>query len=214
MEDVLIGKIEGNKYINYIIMPCIVFGPFTFFLNRMVFGRISEKEFDLAAEQFVSISNDLFDNWKLEKNQVSGPTILTKRDSVASKSGNLFSIEYHVIYNQSYEVPVLYLRLYDSSGQTVVDNSEAIRILCTATTAAEQLDTSKWESLTQQLHPVLHVPFFHLHPCHTEAWMKVMSGTDSPSHNLNYLVTWLSFVGFNIGLHLPNAYASKLRNQS
>jgi ubiquitin-like-conjugating enzyme ATG10 len=179
----------------------------------MVFGRISEKEFQLAAEHFVSMSNKLFDDWKLENIQTSGPAVLTKRNSIASETGNVYNIEYHVIYSQSYEVPVLYLRLYDTSGQTVVDNSEAIKILSSASTTADQLGASKWETLTQQMHPVLQVPFFHLHPCHTETWMKVMSETDSSPENFNYLVTWLSFVGFHVGLHLPNGYASNTSSE-
>ena len=69
----------------------------------------------------------------------------------------------------------------------------------------------KWESLTQHPHPVLQTPFFQLHPCHTENWMEVVAKNSGTGEKFgNYLVTWLSFVGPNVGLYLDNGYARNL----
>jgi len=181
----------------------------------MELGKISKEEFQISAQEFAHISDKLFDNWKYEKVGENDTAIVLKKDKIVTTfEGNHYNVEYHVVYSQSYNVPVLYFRLYDSSGQSVVDNSEAIRILCTTKTNRKQLESFKWESLTQQMHPILHVPFFQLHPCHTETWMKILSDTEEEPlpKKINYLVTWLSFVGNNVGIHLPLEYALKLED--
>jgi hypothetical protein len=64
-----------------------------------------------------------------------------------------------------------------------------------------------------QDHPILSIPFYHIHPCQTANFMSrchaassTSSSTTSASPHPSYLITWLSLVGPVAGLHLPLAY--------
>lgn len=111
--------------------------------------------------------------------------------------------EYHIIYSNSYSVPVLYFTASKQDGKLIsleevwANVPDAYR---------ERLQYEKWTFLTQQEHPYLGVPFYQLHPCHTADMMKRASSvlSDRPG---NYLVTWLSTVGPVVGLDIPIAYS-------
>lgn len=91
----------------------------------MALAEFSEEQFNRKAHDLVEMSDKLSDNWRL--NEKSGKLYLSKRQIVALKAPrppaidtddpsvatnnhyeDLVSIEYHVLFHPSYQVPVLY----------------------------------------------------------------------------------------------------------
>ena len=68
----------------------------------------------------------------------------------------VLSVEYHIIYSISYQVPVLYLRVFDESGRIFTDPDKVLEILSNPA-QVDHLRSIKWEALTQQPHPVFQV---------------------------------------------------------
>ena len=124
------------------------------------------------------------------------------------EGNKILNIEYHIVYSVSYQVPVIYLRVFDENGRIWTDGKHVFELLSDQV-HVDHLKAIKWEALTQQPHPIFQTPFFQLHPCHTDNWMEIVL-KDSISieiHSDNYVVTWLSFVGPNVGIYLDNEYA-------
>ena len=58
-----------------------------------------------------------------------------------------------------------------------------------------------------QEHPLLHVPVYCLHPCGTPQLMQLAAADAAPDRPAtNPIVTWLSFVGPQVGIKVPLAY--------
>lgn len=66
------------------------------------------------------------------------------------------------------------------------------------------------ELLITQEHPLLGVPFFMLHPCHTSRLMSQVRRDLDATKRADYLLTWLSSVGPVTGIALDAHYASTL----
>ena len=136
-------------------------------------------------------------------------------------------LEYHVLYSLSYAVPVLYFTAsYDSGKQLPLEDTWH-HLVSRVHSSGE---TDGWAQVTQQEHPLLGRPFYHVHPCHTAEVMAHAEGREngvtSPqqplqnadddhgmsleSRDLNYLLTWLSTFGPLVGLGMPLAYAELL----
>lgn len=125
----------------------------------------------------------------------------------------LVHVEYHVVHSVSYQVPVFYFNATFSNGQTL--SLEEVWGLLSANFVTQ--DTNKWGLVTQQEHPYLGRPFYHIHPCHTATVMgKAMQcfgvgkeeGETSGGGETggNYLVTWLSTFAPVIGLEFSMKY--------
>ncbi|XP_068201570.1 ubiquitin-like-conjugating enzyme ATG10 [Palaemon carinicauda] len=118
------------------------------------------------------------------------------------------TFDYHVVYSLSHSVPVLYFNACYMSGISLKLEEIWSRI---SVQFKEQVMTRKWESLTQQDHPVLGVPYFHLHPCNTMKLMSQLNCEKEPSLELRgrrYIISWLSMFGPVVGLKLSNQYFS------
>ena len=76
-------------------------------------------------------------------------------------------IEYHVLHSVSYQVPVLYFNAAFSNGRSLV--LEDIWGLLSPDLVSRKAD--RWKLVTQQEHPYLGRPFYHIHPCHTATVM-------------------------------------------
>ncbi|XP_071844066.1 ubiquitin-like-conjugating enzyme ATG10 isoform X2 [Apostichopus japonicus] len=113
------------------------------------------------------------------------------------------SMEYHVVYSESYQVPVLYFNAFHSDGKLLSLNEIWDRV---PSLHRQRIEHDKWTVITQQEHPIFGRPFFQLHPCHTEDLMKQVLPNSSKSKS-NYIVTWLSSVGPLVGLHLPLVFS-------
>ncbi|XP_062340070.1 ubiquitin-like-conjugating enzyme ATG10 isoform X1 [Osmerus eperlanus] len=128
--------------------------------------------------------------------------------SVSEGSNQVVQYEYHILYSCSYQTPVLYFRASTLDGRSLsleevwngVHPNYRIR-----------LQNSPWDSITQQEHPLLGQPFFMLHPCKTEEFMRpVMQAALEEHRQVNYVVTWLSVVGPVVGLDIPLSYSTQV----
>ncbi|CAG7734721.1 unnamed protein product [Allacma fusca] len=132
--------------------------------------------------------------------QLSQDSVETELESTYCKTDYLVKCEYHVVYSVSYSVPVLYFNISHANGSLLTLNEvwsmfRGKKSLIT--------DADMWSTLSQQDHPVLNLPFFTIHPCHTSRLMGTLwnYSRDPP---LSYLITWLSVVGGRLGLKVPN----------
>lgn len=189
---------------------------------------LSWESFDSAAKQFLAISEKFNDEWRLTPTKDEIVTFyLVKKTTVPvynQSTGEceepslpipvqLISYEYHIIYSQSYAVPVLYFNAYKQDGMLLKLDEIWKQV---PETYAKQLEHQRWSMLTQQEHPFLHSPFYMLHPCNTQKLMEQIYEKNScePNHEQmkNYLVTWLSTVGPVVGLTVNPKYALELLN--
>ncbi|KAI5670021.1 hypothetical protein M9H77_19874 [Catharanthus roseus] len=113
--------------------------------------------------------------------------------------------DFHIVYNSSYRVPVLYFRAAYSDGQPVaLDDIEK-----NIASSAKALMESKWTFITQEDHPYLNRPWYTLHPCGTREWMKMLfmnehlEAQNGDKRIAKYLVSWFSVVGQVFGLKIP-----------
>ncbi|KAL1211977.1 Ubiquitin-like-conjugating enzyme ATG10 [Cardamine amara subsp. amara] len=112
--------------------------------------------------------------------------------------------DFHIVYSASYRVPVLYFRGYCSGGKPLsLDVIKKDLPSCSVSLLME----SKWTFITQEEHPYLNRPWFKLHPCGTEEWIKLLSQSSSSAGCQMpvelYLVSWFSVVGQVVGLRIP-----------
>ncbi len=165
-------------------------------------GQQSYAEFEKLTRDFAEKSSALGDDWKT---RVFDEKVFLVKQSHKQEQG--INIEYNVVFSDSYSVPVMYFRLYSTSGELIWD-PDLVQSVLTRMPSNEG-------TFTQMPHPYLQTPFFQLHPCHTSKWMEILSKSDSESENAqnsvkrrnrSYLVSWLSFVGPVVGLHLENCY--------
>jgi ubiquitin-like-conjugating enzyme ATG10 len=162
-------------------------------------GQVDYQYFAKCAQEFVTKSNELYDDWTLQCHE-ENVIYLCKTVSLAQQN-SLYKIEYHVIYSVSYCVPVLYFRVFHScTGEIQWDLN-----------ADEMRKISSHLGLTQMPHPFFQTPFYQIHPCHTSKWMKNMlentcEKADAAAIKNNYIVSWLSFIGPHVGLEINEKY--------
>lgn len=72
-------------------------------------------------------------------------------------------VEYHVLHSVSYQVPVFYFNASFSNGRGLL--LEDVWELLSPELISREAD--RWGLVTQQEHPYLGRPFYHIHPCHT-----------------------------------------------
>ena len=154
---------------------------------------LSRDEFDKAVAEFVTKSDELFDEWQLLKTpEVSAVKKVHRREN--------FHTEYHIIYSVSYQVPTMYFRMFDLKGQLVTDLDDVITSLVPGS-SAEHMAAVKFSALTQMPHPLHQTPYFQVHPCETSKWMESVF-----KKSQNYILSWLSVVGPIVGIRMDNLY--------
>ncbi|XP_026799809.3 ubiquitin-like-conjugating enzyme ATG10 isoform X2 [Pangasianodon hypophthalmus] len=120
----------------------------------------------------------------------------------------LMHYEYHVLYSFSHQVPILYFRASTLDGQPLSLHEVWSNI---HPNYRQRLLQGPWDALTQQEHPLLGQPFFMLHPCHTEEFMRpLFKMAHAKKRKVNYIATWLSVVGPVVGLDVPLSYHTAL----
>ncbi|XP_076032165.1 autophagy-related 10 [Oratosquilla oratoria] len=121
--------------------------------------------------------------------------------------GELLTYDYHIVYSIAHSVPVLYFNAYNSSGKLLTLDEIWDSI---PETHKEQVLANRWESLTQQEHPLLGRPFFQLHPCGTAKLMTLALEKTGPQtiskKEGKYIASWLSMFGPVAGLVVPVEY--------
>uniref|UniRef100_A0A7C8YGN0 Ubiquitin-like-conjugating enzyme ATG10 n=1 Tax=Opuntia streptacantha TaxID=393608 RepID=A0A7C8YGN0_OPUST len=123
---------------------------------------------------------------------------------VQQGADEVHSYDFHIVYSNSYKIPVLYFRGYNSDGRTLMlDQIE--RDL--PVNSAKLLTEAKWTFITQQEHPYLNRPWYSLHPCGTNDLMRLLISDPSLSRDTvtaeGYLVSWFSVVSQVVGIRLP-----------
>ena len=130
-------------------------------------------------------------------------------------------IEYHIVYSDSYEVPILFFNATHGNGRQLALD-DIWKIVSKELTSS---NTDRWSLISQQEHPLLSRPFYHIHPCHTAKVMGKALQTQTNGHRTseagtgqcaqsprtcekpsNYLLAWLSMFGPLVGLRVPIAY--------
>jgi len=114
----------------------------------------------------------------------------------------LLTFEYHVLFSLSYSVPTLYFKIYDRNGKTLL--LEEFWSIVPKVFANAVRDDSKWKFVTEQEHPFLGKPFFHIHPCHTAQALKTLRADGG--HDFPFLLTWFSCFGPFAQLYLPDEF--------
>lgn len=112
-------------------------------------------------------------------------------------------LEYHIVHSYSYQVPLLYFNATYSNGKSL-SLAETWQLLSVSS------DADKWGVVTQQDHPYLGRPFYHVHPCHTATAMgRAKECLEDVEGTWNYLTSWLSMFGLMTGLCVPLGYATQ-----
>ncbi|XP_029971078.1 ubiquitin-like-conjugating enzyme ATG10 isoform X2 [Salarias fasciatus] len=124
--------------------------------------------------------------------------------TVLESSRQALQYEYHVLYSCSYNTPVLYFRAFTLEGRSLSLEEVWSSV---HPNFRLRLQESPLDTITQQEHPLLGQPFFMLHPCKTEEFMKpLLQAAVDQNRPVNYVLSWLSVVGPVVGLHVPLQY--------
>ena len=154
----------------------------------MAFTR---EEFHRCIRAFAEHSQRLHDRWQLIETHGKGSYLTYSAiDEQCLKS------DFHVVYSDSYAVPVLYFNIGRLDGSLLALN-DVWQLF------QHREHSTLYETITQQEHPILHRPFFFLHPCHTENLFKPLA-EQSPEKRF---LLWLSIFGQSVGLPLSVDYA-------
>lgn len=129
---------------------------------------------------------------------------LKAMDMTAGQVPSLVALEIHVVWSASYCVPLLFF-----TARRGVDGAllplESVWRLVPHPLDAPIRSGDRWSFLTQAEHPLLGVPFFHVHPCATSEAMTQLTGRLArPVLPSSYLVSWLSLVLPLVGVHVPH----------
>lgn len=127
-------------------------------------------------------------------------------------SSHVLQYEYHILYSCSYSAPVLYFRAFTLEGRSLMleDVWSSVH-----PNFRHCLQNSPLTAITQQEHPLLGQPFFMLHPCRTEEFMRpVLQEAQEEPRPVNYVLLWLSVVGPVVGLEVPLKYCTQLHPSS
>ncbi|KAK4028983.1 hypothetical protein OUZ56_022000 [Daphnia magna] len=116
--------------------------------------------------------------------------------------------EFHVLYSLAHAVPTLYLRAWRRDG-SCLEAEELWRDLTAAERRPSSDESERLRSLTQQEHPFLGEPWYHLHPCRTADMMDQIAGNDVGRVDAKrYFIRWMSTVAPFVGCPVSHHYAS------
>lgn len=149
-----------------------------------------------------SVYNNLEDSEPEEHSFHDDSTVISSR---CQDSMQCASVEYQVLYSCSYCVPVLYCRMWNSSGVSV----PLEQVWKMAPPACRG-----WTQLTLVPHPVTDTPWLHIHPCKTANIMGEILALPNTVKSENYLVTFLSIYGPAVGIHLSEKYTTEIHTDT
>lgn len=120
---------------------------------------------------------------------------LVDDDNAAAQPLPVQRLELHIVFSETYQVPVLLLQGYGEDGQPWRPDAVRAHLGRCATAGTEGLPL---DMVSQMEHPVLRVPFCCLHPCRTADLMaRLLSGDGA---KLDYLSAWWSVVAPHVGV--------------
>lgn len=161
---------------------------------------LNNDEFNSAMSDFIQKSKLIQDDWEMK--EFEGLQYMTKKSTIFDTLSSPLTVEYHVIYSQSYSVPVLYLRAYSTGGNLLKPEEFLNVINKEESNMCDNLLRDR--GLMPMPHPYFQTPFHQLHPCKTAELMHHFKSDE----NSNYLVSWLSSIGPLMGIHLDFKYAT------
>lgn len=146
---------------------------------------LKRDEFNSNLNEIFIKSNELNDGWRLI--ETTGQIKYLEKKEQFMLNNEIVTFVYHIVYSESYEVPVFYLNAFKSNGAQL-DYSSLNKHF--------KLDSSNADLmvLSQQEHPILFKPFYFLHPCKTSEWMSQLINAN------NYTLKWFSFVAFTLNI--------------
>ncbi|XP_034411565.1 ubiquitin-like-conjugating enzyme ATG10 isoform X2 [Cyclopterus lumpus] len=128
--------------------------------------------------------------------------------TVSEGSSQVLQYEYHILHSCSYAAPVLYFRAFTQEGRSLSLEEVWSSV---HPNFRLRLQSSPLNTITLQEHPLLGQPFFMLHPCRTEEFMRpVLQAAQEQHRPVNYVLSWLSVVGPVVGLDVPLKYSTQL----
>ncbi|XP_041660051.1 ubiquitin-like-conjugating enzyme ATG10 [Cheilinus undulatus] len=146
-----------------------------------------------------------------EDDEVTGDMEDEDDDGVCVQSAGssvVLQYEYHILFSCSYGTPVLYFRATTLEGRSLSLEEVWSSV---HPNFRLRLQTSPLNAITLQEHPLLGQPFFMLHPCRTEEFMKpVLQAAHQQQRAVNYVLSWLSVVAPLVGLEVPLKYCTSL----
>jgi ubiquitin-like-conjugating enzyme ATG10 len=147
-------------------------------------------EFNQCINDLYEQSKQIHDRWQLVKVSKGSYLIYSFVDQ------NCLKYDFHVVFSESYSVPVLYFNISHLDG-SLLSLDEIWNLF------KHKKNSNMYETITQQEHPILQRPFFVLHPCHTENLLRQVTDQSAKKRFL----FWLSIYGQSIGLPLSINYA-------
>ncbi|KAM9321978.1 ubiquitin-like-conjugating enzyme ATG10 isoform 2-T2 [Pholidichthys leucotaenia] len=181
---------------------------------------LDEGKFHWCCQLLLQQSDELRDGWTWETVQstLTGSVypgditedLIDEDDNgvcmVTEGSSRLLQCEYHILYSCSYSVPVLYFRASTQEGRSLTLEEVWSSV---HPNFQRRLKNSPLNTIAQQEHPLLGQPFFMLHPCRTEEFMRPMlQAAQEKLRPVNYVLSWLSAVGPVVGLDVPLKYCT------
>ncbi|XP_026231283.1 ubiquitin-like-conjugating enzyme ATG10 [Anabas testudineus] len=172
-----------------------------------------------ALKSAVINSNPLWDQERSKSNskawsdlQEQEQSVLIDEDDgdcmVPAGNSQVLQYEYHILYSCSYNTPVLYFRVSTLDGRSLLLEEVWSSV---HPNLKVKLHNSPLNTITQQEHPLLGQPFFMLHPCRTQEFMRpVLQAAQEQCRPVNYVLMWLSVVGPLVGLDIPLKYSTQL----
>nr|AWV66709.1 ubiquitin-like--conjugating enzyme ATG10 [Brachionus calyciflorus] len=142
----------------------------------------------------------LGDTWQLIK--VNEDVYYLEKKDQKFINNEILTLIFHIIYSESYNVPVLYLNMFKSNG-SIAKYNDIYSFFNLNNLKNEERDSDL--ILTQQEHPILFKPFYYMHPCKTSQWMSATKIGEND--NFNFTLKWLSFVFSALRIPLDIKYA-------
>ncbi|XP_060752283.1 ubiquitin-like-conjugating enzyme ATG10 isoform X3 [Tachysurus vachellii] len=172
---------------------------------------LDEKAFYICCKLFLQHSAVIKDGWSWAKVKGGEEDYIKKTAIIPGRLSSLHNQKADDGINAltgADEVPTLYFRASTLDGQPLSLDEVWKNI---HPNYRQRLLQGPWDTLTQQEHPLLGQPFFMLHPCHTEEFMRpILKMANTKKRKVNYIATWLSVVGPVVGLDVPLSYHTAL----
>ena len=162
-------------------------------IRGVVMPDYSYSNFVCDCWKIITVSDKLRDGWKMVEIGAK-KSFLSKTETKILNSVET-TVDYHVVFDESYQVPVLYFNATYKSGRVVPPN-DLYKSLC--------VPSDHLNFISQRDHPIMDTPFYHIHPCQTTTMMENFKF--HLESDFVYLLTFISSVGPLVGLYLPHEY--------
>lgn len=151
-----------------------------------------------CCREIKEVSNRLVDNWQLHTaSNTEYGTYLSKKYTVPCQDQQtVITIEIHIVYNTSYNSPVLCFNMSRPNGYLLTMEEYWKEF------SSEFSEVDLYKAVTQMDHPVLCLPFLTLHPCKFHDILECIA-----SDSKNILVSWLSAVGSFVKLEMVGYFS-------